>query len=142
MMGYRIRKSQALVEMAISLPLFLFIILTIIDGAKIMNIYSNLCRLGNLGANYATGINSNLSRPGDEEIRNFILTKTLPPLNTAKLKEKSGIKIDTHTIDTLGLESVTIKLRYELPLASPILTQILGKTYTISTQSLLPYQEI
>lgn len=135
------RKSQAIVEMALVLPLFLFIFVTIIDGARIMNLYSNLSRLANLGAAHATAVNRHLNRPGPDEVREFILSRVLPPLNTAVLKNKDAIRVEPPFADHLGLRSARVILCYPLPLSSPFLTPILGRHHRVEVQAILPYSE-
>lgn len=118
----RKKKGQAIVELALALPLLIFFLCGVVDFGRILYTSETL-NLVNQEAVRKAGLGKK-----DDEVINFVH-------QNATIGDRDKIVV---TIDPRNRKSgdyVTVKLTYELKYINPVMRVIIGRTFTINTSS-------
>jgi Flp pilus assembly protein TadG len=115
-------QGQAVVEMAVVLPIILLLLLGMAEFARLFSNFLTLQQAGREGARLA------ITGAADSAIINRIGT-TGTSLDTTKM----AVTITPGEPRASGSD-VTISLAYPVPLITPIIAQIVGGTVTLQTQ--------
>jgi len=120
----RKKKGQSLVEIAIALPLLVFLLCGIIDFGRILYASETL-NLINQEAVRKSGLGDT-----DDEVISYVN-------DNCPLPDKDTIEVDiTSTSESGGTgDYVTVTLRYTVEYITPIMRAIIGDTFTINTSS-------
>jgi len=120
----RKKKGQALVEIAIALPLLVFFLCGVIDFGRILYASETLNLVNQEAVRYA-----GLGRT-DTEVTQYVKDKC--PLVD---KNTIGVAFSSPYASRKSGEYVTVTLTYEVKYITPIMKAIIGNTFTINAKS-------
>lgn len=130
------QKSQAMVEIALTLPIFLFIVMALIDFSYRFYLQLGLDDITVSAAQYGTTRNEALGYPPgmvqdpqnpydfcptEQMIRNYIATINRPPLDSTKIQIQILNTADTIVVGGTTARGVSIRLGYPLAPMTPFL---------------------
>lgn len=118
----RKKKGQAIVELALALPLLIFFLCGVIDFGRILYASQTL-NLINQEAVRKAGLGKS-----ETEVRNYVKEKS--PISDSNT---IGVKVDPQS--PKSGDYVTVTLSYEVKYINPVMRVIIGKTFTINTSS-------
>lgn len=127
----RDNKGQALVEMAMVLPIFILLLLGIMEFGRL---FSGYMELQNLARDTVRHAAVNTAMKTVDDVKPWIEDRLIT-LNKAKLT----ITFDRPdvTVNTKKEEHVTITLEYEMDILTPIISSILGNPYTLRSEMVM-----
>ena len=117
-------KGQALVEMAIILPVLISLIFGMTDFARVLNAYLATTEASREGARVA-------ALSGNDAAVVLAVNNAAPNLDPKKLK----VKTDPET-RTLG-DSVTVKVTYSIDIITPLVNTMLTNPMPITSQTIM-----
>lgn len=121
-------RAQAMTEFALTLVLFLILILVITDLGRITYVYSNLHNAAREGARYGI-INPDSNAQIENHLKNYL----------AGMDESNLTTTITRPTDT---DFLRVVLQYEFETASPILRLLTGsQTFTLTATSQMIIEE-
>ncbi len=120
----KIKKGQAMVEIAIVLPILILLLCSIIDFGRIL--YSSM----HLNLITQEAVRMSALGNSDYEIGTYINTNV-------DLPDKDTIVIDISPIDSVrnSGDYVTLKITYEINYITPIISSFIPSPFEVSTQS-------
>ena len=118
------KKGQALVEMAIILPVLVALIFGMTDFARVLNSYLATTEASREGARVA-------ALSGNDAAVELAVTNAAPNLDPIKLK----VKTDPET-RTRG-DSVTVTVTYSIDIITPLVNTMLTNPMPITSQTIM-----
>lgn len=132
------RRAQAMVEMALVLPVLVVVVSGVIDFARVHNADATLHRVAKDAVNYGTQLKDG-RYPTSPEIQSRVQAATLPPLDPAQVIIES---IDVAAVDSDQQRSVKVALGYDLPLITPAISLIFkSSTFRVGVTAQMPFQQ-
>lgn len=127
----RKNKGQTVVEFALVLPVLIFLLLAIMEGGRIFAAYIELQNAARDGARYAA-----INCPSKEQEQEAWVNGNLIPLINSRLSTLDsgiiGIAFDRKKDKSEIWAEVT--LTYPLPITTPIISNITGNPFTLSSK--------
>lgn len=118
--------GQALVEMALVLPLLLTLIIGTIEVGRIMGTYMMVGDLARQGARYG------ILGHSDIEINNFVISQ-----NTWLEQDRIGVSISPEYANRLSGDSLQVIVNYSLDLLTPFSSTIFTNPVPISAKCIM-----
>lgn len=118
----RKKKGQAIVELALALPLLIFFLCGVVDFGRILYTSETL-NLVNQESVRKAGLGKK-----DDEIINYVKQK-------APIGDSNTIVVSIDPKSRKSGDYVTVKLTYEMKYINPVMRVIIGRTFTINTSS-------
>lgn len=124
-------KGQALVEMALVLPIFILLLLGIMEFGRLFSGYMELQNLARDAVRHAT---VNVAMKTVTDVKPWIESRLIT-LN----KEKLTITFSRPdvTVNSKKEEHVSITLEYKMDILTPIISSILGNPYTLRSEMVM-----
>lgn len=122
-------KGQAVVEMALILPVLLLIIFGIIEFGRILNTYMIITEISREGARAGCVGGS------DSDIRSTVRSRATDSGLDAALINDTDIVITPNTGSRLRGESLQVRVSYPVDIIAPLLGPIIGDPYIVSSQT-------
>lgn len=120
------RRGQAMVELAIVLPILLLLVMGIIDFGRIYHGYLAVTTAAREAARQAA------IGATDAEIKETALTAA-SPLDTAAL----SVQVSPGESGRYPGTAITVEVRYSLPLLTPIIQGMLPNPFTVTGQAVM-----
>ncbi|MEX0630995.1 MAG: TadE family protein [Chloroflexota bacterium] len=137
----RLRRSargQGLVEFAIILPFLMLVLLMAVDFGRVFFGWVGLANASRIGASYAAGHPDAWGTPGDANQRDSYLDQILADANALNCTLPGTIPDPVFPTGTDLGDSAHVTLTCDFSLLTPLVSQILGGTITISADSIFP----
>jgi len=131
------RRAQALVELAIVLPILLLLISAVVDFARVYNAQCTLDRCTRAAVNYGAMMRSALTLPSKDDVKEKLLSSIVSPLATSSVRINS---IEVNRADPDGGGSVVVDASYEVPLLTPGISALFSRGLAVvSSRAQRPY---
>ena len=116
----RNRRGQALVELAVALPVLLLVLMGIIDFGRVFHSHLTVTTAARAGARVA------IVGAADAEIQEAV-RQAAATLDAAAL----NVEISPGSAERGAGVNVTVQVEYELPIITPIISRLLPNPYTV-----------
>ncbi|SDC72171.1 MULTISPECIES: TadE/TadG family type IV pilus assembly protein [unclassified Candidatus Frackibacter] len=123
----RQKRGQALVELALVLPVILLILFGIVEFGRVFHAYLVITNAAREGAREGAISNS------DSQIQSTVETAVDPSLDLNNL----NIKISPSQANRSRGDSVKVEVKYNVDLFTPVVTQLLPDPFPISSASVM-----
>ncbi len=134
----RSRRGQGLVEFAIILPFLMLVLLMAVDFGRVFFGWVGLANASRIGASYAAGHPDAWGVPGIPSQRDSYLDQILADANALNCALPGTIPDPAFPSGTDLGDSAQVTLTCQFSLITPLVSQILGGTITISADSIFP----
>lgn len=123
-------KGQTVVEFALVLPVLIFLLLAIMEGGRIFAAYIEIQHAARDGARYAA-----INCPSKKEDQSAWVTSNLTPLIQSRLSTLDPVHLNVGFLREDKSEIwVEVTLTYPLPITTPIISNITGNPFTLSSK--------
>lgn len=122
-------KGQSVVELALILPVLIFLLLAIMEGGRIFAGYLELQHAARDGARYAAIHSADDETIFQSETLSRIKSR-VSLLDPAKFSEAGNFALTRAGSDEI---EVAVKLKYPMQIVTPVISTITGNTVTLET---------
>ena len=131
-------RGQALIEMAIILPLLLLFVLMAIDLGRVFFGWVGLTNAARIGASYAAAHPTAWGAPGDATQRAHYVAQIQADANALNCVLPGSIPVPTFPNGTALGDDAQVNLTCDFTILTPFVSQIIGGTLTIGAESVFP----
>lgn len=135
----RSTRGQSIVELALVLPVITLLLLSVMEGGRILSSYLELQNTAREGARFAA-LTCTLMSVTDEQVTTWV-TSTLTPWLRGRLSLLSGDTLAVHFTRTSDLDGsevwVELDLEYPLEIVTPIISDITGNPMNLQTRMVM-----
>jgi TadE-like protein len=136
--GHRHSRGQALVELAMILPVLLLVLLLGLDLGRVFFGWVGLNNASRIGASYAAAYPDAWDVPGDAAQRASYEAQIRADANALNCVLPAPLPEPTFTGGTDIGDPAAVALTCQFSLITPVVSQILGGTITINAESVFP----
>ena len=137
----RLARGQGLVEFAMILPVLMLALLLAIDFGRVFFGWVGLANASRIGASYAAGHPQAWGTPGDATQRDSYLDQILADANALNCSLPGTIPDPAFPNGTELGDPAQVTLTCDFSLITPLVSNILGNSITISADSIFPIRD-